>query len=90
MELKDIITDIYRVINQASDAKRELMRLHSWESSEFHSKQQQIDMLKNEISDADYDLDKIKDALYALTEELETAVFNQEMAALSPFKKEGN
>lgn len=90
MELKDIISDINCVINQASDAKRELMHLHSWGSDEFHSKQQQIDMLKNEISDADYNLDKIKDALYALAKELETAVYNQEMSALSPFKQEGN
>ena len=88
MELKDIITDIYRVINQTSDAKRELMRLHSWESDEFHSKQQQIDMLKNETSDADYNLDKIKDALYELTQALENEVYKQELLALSPFNLE--
>lgn len=86
MELKDIITDIYRVVNQVSESKRELMRLHSWESTEFQSKQQQIDMLKNEISDADYNLDRIKDALYQLTEALENEVYKQELLALSPFK----
>lgn len=86
MELKDIIADIYRVVNQVSESKRELMRLHSWESTEFQSKQQQIDMLKNEISDADYNLDRIKDALYQLTEALENEVYQQELLALSPFK----
>ena len=86
MELKDIITDIYRVVNQVSESKRELMRLHSWESTEFQSKQQQIDILKNEISDADYNLDRIKDALYELTQALEDEVYKQELLALSPFK----
>jgi hypothetical protein len=90
MELKDIITDIYRVINQASDAKRDLMRAYRQDMYEHLYLTDQVAMLKNEISDADYSLDKIKDALYALAEELGTAVFNQEMAALSPFKKEGN
>lgn len=90
MELKDIITDIYRVINQASDAKRDLMRVDRQDMYEHLYLTDQVAVLKNEISDADYSLDKIKDALYALAEELETAVFNQEMAALSPFKKEGN
>lgn len=88
MELKDIITDIYRVVNQVSESKRELMRLHSWESTEFQSKQQQIDMLKNEISDADYNLDRIKDALYELTQALEDEVYKQELLALSPFNLE--
>jgi predicted nuclease with TOPRIM domain len=90
MELKDIITDIYRVINQASDAKRDLMRASQEDMYEYMYLADQVDMLKNEISDADYSLDKIKDELYALADELETAVFNQEMAVLSPFKKEGN
>jgi hypothetical protein len=88
MELKDIITDIYRVVNQVSDSKRNLVRAASWGTDGVHTKQQQIDLLKKELADTDYDLDKIKDALYELTEALENEVYNQEMAALSPFNKE--
>ena len=86
MELKDIITDLCVVINQVSESKRNLMRAALWETDEVHTKQQQIDLLKRELADTDYDLDRIKDALYELTEALENEVYNQEMAALSPFK----
>ena len=51
MELKDIITDIYRVINQASDSKRNLVRAASWETDEVQTKRQQIDLLKKELAD---------------------------------------
>jgi hypothetical protein len=86
MELKDIITDIYRVVNQVSDAKRDCMRVYKEDMYEHMYLADQVAMLKNELSDADYSLDRIKDALYELTEALENEVYNQEMAALSPFK----
>jgi hypothetical protein len=88
MELKDIITDIYRVVNQVSDSKRNLVRAAPWETDEVQTKRQQIDLLKKELADTDYDLDKIKDALYELTEALENEVYQQELLALSPFNLE--
>jgi len=87
MELKDIITDIYRVVNQVSDAKREIQRGSQWGLDDTHTKQRQIDLLKKELADTDYDLDRIKDALYELTQALENEVYKQELLALSPFTK---
>lgn len=88
MQLKDIIADICVIINQASDAKRDIQRGSQWGLDDVHNKQQQIDLLEGELSDAAYSLDKIKDSLYELLEAIEREVYNQEMAALSPFKKE--
>lgn len=88
MELKDIITDTYRVVNQVSDAKRDIQRGSQWGLDDTHTKQKQIDILWNELSDADYSLDRIKDALYELTQALENEVYKQELLALSPFKQE--
>jgi len=87
MELKDIITDLCVVINQVSESKRNLIRAASWETDGVHTKQQQIDLLKKELADTDYDLDRIKDALYELTQALENEVYKQELLALSPFTK---
>lgn len=86
MELKDIISYIGVAINQASGAKRDLMRGSAWGNDGVHSKQQQIDLLTTELSDADYNLDRIKHTLYQLLEALEDEAYNQELAALSPFK----
>jgi len=88
MELKDIITDLCVVINQVSESKRNLIRAASWETDGVHTKQQQIDLLKKELADTDYDLDRIKDALYELTQALENEVYKQELLALSPFNLE--
>jgi len=87
MELKDIITDLCVVINQVSESKRNLIRAASWETDGVHTKQQQTDLLKKELADTDYDLDRIKDALYELTQALENEVYKQELLALSPFTK---
>ena len=87
MELKDIITDLCVVINQVSESKRNLIRAASWETDGVHTKHQQIDLLKKELADTDYDLDRIKDALYELTQALENEVYKQELLALSPFTK---
>ena len=88
MELKDIIFYIDVAINQASDAKRDLMRGSAWGNDGVHSKQQQIDLLTKELSDASCSLDQIKDTLYQLLEDLEKEVYRKELEALSPFKKD--
>jgi hypothetical protein len=88
MELKDIISYVGVAINQASDAKRDLMRGSAWGNDGVHSKQQQIDLLTNELSDASYSLDQIKDTLYQLLEDLEKEVYRKELEALSPFNKD--
>jgi len=87
MELKDIITDLCVVINQVSESKRNLMRAYKEDMYEHMYLADQVAMLKNELSDTDYDLDRIKDALYELTEALENEVYKQELLALSPFTK---
>ena len=86
MKLEDIISYVGVAINQASDAKRDLMRGSAWGNDGFHSKQEQIDLLTTELSDADYNLDQLKDTLYQLLKVLEDEAYNQELAALSPFK----
>ena len=86
MKLEDIISYVGVAINQASDAKRDLMRGSAWGNDGVHSKQEQIDLLTRELSDADYNLDRIKDTLYKLLEALEDEAYNQYLAALSPFK----
>lgn len=88
MQLKDIIADIGVIINQALDAKRDIQRGSQWGLDDVHNKEQQINLLKGELSDAAYSLDKIKDSLCELLEDIERKVYNQDMAALSPFKKE--
>lgn len=86
MKLEEIISYVGVAINQASDAKRDLMRGSAWGNDGFHSKQEQIDLLTTELSDADYNLDQVKDTLYELLKALEDEAYNQELAALSPFK----
>jgi hypothetical protein len=86
MEIKEIISYIGVAINQASEAKRDLMRGSAWGNDDVHSKQEQIDLLTRELSDADYNLDRIKNTLYELLKALEDEAYNQELAALSPFK----
>ena len=86
MKLEDIISYVGVAINQASDAKRDLMRGSAWGNDGVHSKQEKIDLLTTELSDADYNLDRIKDTLYQLLKALEDEAYNQELAALSPFK----
>lgn len=88
MKLEDIISYVGVAINQASDAKRDLMRGSAWGNDGVHSKQEQIDLLNNELSDASYSLDQIKDTLYQLLEDLEKEVYRKELEALSPFNKD--
>ena len=86
MKLEDIISYVGVAINQASDAKRDLMRGSAWGNDGVHSKQEQIDLLTTELSDAACSLDQVKDTLYELLKALEDEAYNQELAALSPFK----
>jgi len=86
MEIKEIISYIGVALNQASEAKRDLARGSAWGTDDVHTKQKQIDLLTNELSDASASLDQIKDTLYELLKTLEDEAYNQELAALSPFK----
>lgn len=88
MEIKEIISYIGVALNQASDAKRDIARGSAWGTDGVHSKAKQIELLTNELADADAGIDQIKDTLYELLEALENHVYNQELAALSPFNKE--
>lgn len=88
VEIKEIISYIGVAINQASDAKRDIARGTQWGIDDVHDKQKQIDLLTNELADAEYSLDRIKDTLYELLEALENHVYAQELDALSPFGKD--
>ena len=88
MQLKDIISDISVVINQLSDAKREIQRATYAGWDQDYSLSKQVELLQNELSDAESNIDSMKDNLYELLEALETEVYNQSMMSLSPFKGE--
>jgi len=86
MEIKDMIAEISVVINQASQAKRDLERriYCGWDDEDNLKKK--VDILQDTLSDANNDLDAIKDSLYKILEELEDKEYQAELEQLSPFR----
>jgi len=83
MEIKDMIAEISVVINQASDAKRDLERAVYSGFDEEDNLQKKVDVFGDALSYANNDLDGIKDSLYKILEELEDAKYQAEFEAVA-------
>jgi len=86
MLIKDMIFEISVVINQASQAKRDIERVIYGGWDEEDNLQKKVDVLEDTLGDASNDLDAIKDSLYKILEELENKEYQEELDQLSPFK----
>ena len=86
MLIKDMIFEISVVINQASQAKRDIQRVIYGGWDEEDNLQKKVDILGDTLGDANNDLDAIKDSLYKILEELENKEYQEELDQLSPFK----
>ena len=86
MEIKDMIAEISVVLNQASQAKRDIERVIYGGWDEEDHLQKKVDALQDTLADANNDLDAIKDSLYKILEELEDKEYQVELEQLSPFK----
>jgi len=83
MEIKDMIAEIGVVLNQASDAKRELERAVYGGLDDEDNLQKKVDVFGNALADANNDLDRIKDSLYKILEELEDTQYQAEFDAVA-------
>jgi len=83
MEIKDMLAEIGVVLNQASDAKRELERAVYGGFDEEDNLQKKVDVFGNALADANNDLDRIKDSLYKILEELEDTQYQAEFDAVA-------
>ena len=86
MLIKDMIAEISVVLNQASQAKRDIERKIYCGWDEEDNLQKKVYILQNTLSDANNDLDAIKDSLYKILEELEDKEYQAELEELSPFR----
>lgn len=83
MEIKDMIAEIGVVINQASQAKRDLEGVVYGGFDEEDNLQKKVDIFGNALADANNDLDRIKDSLYKILEELEDTQYQAEFDAVA-------
>lgn len=83
MEIKDMIAEIGVVINQASQAKRDLEGVVYGGFDEEDNLQKKVDVFGNALADANNDLDRIKDSLYKILEELEDTQYQAEFDAVA-------
>jgi archaellum component FlaC len=83
MEIKDMIAEIGVVLNQASQAKRELERAVYNGFDDEDNLQKKLDVFGDALSEANSNLDGIKDSLYTILEELEGAEWQAEFEAIA-------
>ena len=83
MEIKDMIAEISVVLNQASEAKRDLERTVYGGFDEEDNLQKKVDVFGDALSYANNDLDGIKDSLYKILEELEDAKYQAEFESVA-------
>ena len=83
MEIKDMIAEIGVVINQASQAKRDLEGVVYGGFDEEDNLQKKVDIYGNALAEANNDLDRIKDSLYKILEELEDTQYQAEFEAIA-------
>ena len=83
MEIKDVLAEIGVVINQASEAKRDIERIVHNGFDYEDNLQKKVDVFGNALSDANNDLDAIKDSLYKILEELEDTQYQAEFEAVA-------
>jgi hypothetical protein len=83
--IKDMIADIGVVLNQASQAKREIEGVVYGGFDDEDNLQNKVDIFGDALGEANSNLDYIKDSLYKILEELEGAEDQAEFDTLSPF-----
>lgn len=83
MEIKDMIAEIGVVINQASQAKRDIEGVVYGGFDEEDNLQKKVDVFGNALAEANNDLDRIKDSLYKILEELEDTQYQAEFEAIA-------
>jgi len=83
MEIKDMIAEIGVVINQASQAKRDIEGVVYGGFDEEDNLQKKVDIFGNALAEANNDLDRIKDSLYKVLEELEDTQYQAEFEAIA-------
>ena len=81
--LEDMIAEIGVVINQASQAKRDIEGVVYGGFDEEDNLQKKVDIFGNALADANNDLDRIKDSLYKILEELEDTQYQAEFEAIA-------
>ena len=85
MKIKDMIAEISVVINQASQAKRDIEGVVYGGFDDEDNLQKKVDVYGDGLSEANSNLDAIKDSLYKILEELEDREYQAEFDTLSPF-----
>ena len=83
MEIKDMIAEIGVVINQASQAKRDIEGVVYGGFDEEDNLQKKVDTFGNALAEANNDLDRIKDSLYKILEELEDTQYQADFEAIA-------
>ena len=83
MEIKDMIADIGVVLNQASQAKREIEGVVYGGFDDEDNLQNKVDIFGDALGEASSNLDGIKDSLYKILEELEDVEDQAEYEAVA-------
>ena len=83
MEIKDMIAEIGVVLNQASQAKRDIEDTVYRGFDDEDNLQKKLDVFGDALADANNNLDGIKDSLYKILEELEDAEYQAEFEAVA-------
>jgi archaellum component FlaC len=81
--LKDMIAEIGVVLNQASQAKRDIEDTVYRGFDDEDNLQKKLDVFGDALADANNNLDGIKDSLYKILEELEDAEYQAEFEAVA-------
>ena len=81
--LKDMIAEIGVVINQASQAKRDIEGVVYGGFDEEDNLQKKVDIFGDALAEANNDLDRIKDSLYKILEELEDTQYQADFEAIA-------
>lgn len=83
MEIRDLIAEIGVVLNQASQAKRDIEDTVYRGFDDEDNLQKKLDVFGDALAEANNNLDGIKDSLYKILEELEDAEYQAEFEAVA-------
>jgi hypothetical protein len=83
MEIKHIIAEIGVVLNQASQAKRDIEDTVYRGFDDEDNLQKKLDVFGDALAEANNNLDGIKDSLYKILEELEDEKYQAEFEAVA-------
>lgn len=83
MEIKHILAEIGVVLNQASQAKRDIEDTVYRGFDDEDNLQKKLDVFGDALAEANNNLDGIKDSLYKILEELEDEKYQAEFEAVA-------